>query len=102
MCRNFDGVNVIEWMIKIFVNYLESNWDLRRKMKYFVFVFGFGIFIFFVVDWFYRFGVVWMEGRMDGLMLIDWFMSEWLVGLLLVRCIMLGCELVFDGYVLWE
>lgn len=26
------------------------------------------------------------------------FTSEWLVGLLLVRCVTLGCELALDGY----
>ena len=67
-------------------------------MKHSVFVPGPGIFTFLAVQRFHRPGVVQMEGRTDGLMLTDRFTSEWLVGLLLVRCVTLGCELALDGY----
>ena len=85
-------------MTKTSVNYSESNRDLRRKMKHSVFVPGPSIFTSLAVDRFHRPVVVRMEGRTDGLMLIDRFTSEWLVGLLLVRCVTLGCELALDGY----
>ena len=84
-------------MTKTSVNYSESNRDLRRKMKHSVFVSGPGIFYFSRCR---SISQTWRraDGRTDGLMLIDRFTSEWFVGLLLVRCVTLGCELALDGY----